>query len=134
MGEGVKSSWAPSFGVKDTSGSVGCETPVAIGKGLSGGAIKSDGGSSTYYDIALPDGLLDELIRRKQDEGQAYIKTEEIIHLGLGNDFDAGNIFKCLVRMESLKQGKGKAGNSLEYDANKVLYSAKKIAGRSAGK
>lgn len=98
------------------------------------GAIKSDGGSSTYYDIALPDGLLDELIRRKQDEGQAYIKTEEIIHLGLGNDFDAGNIFKCLVRMESLKQGKGKAGNSLEYDANKVLYSAKKIAGRSAGK
>ena len=130
----VKSSLAPSFGVKDTSGSVGCEAPVAIGKGLSGGAIKSDGGSSTYYDIALPDGLFDELIRRKQNEGQAYIKTEEIIELGLGNDFDAGNIFKCLVRMESLKQGKGKAGNSLEYDANKVLYSAKKIARRSAGK
>lgn len=129
MGDSVKSSWAPTFGVKDTSESVGCsEGPATTG------AIKSDGGSSTYYDIALPDGLLDELIRRKQDEGQAYIKTEEIIHLGLGNDFDAGNIFKCLVRMESLKKGKGKAGNSLEYDANKVLYTAKKMAGRAAGK
>lgn len=117
------------FKSKDTSGSVGCSEVQS-----KTGAIKSDGGSSTYYDIALPDGLLDELIRRKQDEGQSYIKTEEIIHLGLGNDFDAGNIFKCLVRMESLKQGKGKAGNSLEYDANKVLYSAKKIAGRLVGK
>lgn len=121
-------------GVKDTSGSVGCEAPVAIGKGLSGGAIKSDGGSSTYYDIPIPTKLLVEIIERRNEDGLSYIKTEEIIELGLGNDFDAGNIFKCLVRMESLKQGKGKAGNSLEYDANKVLYSAKKIAGRSAGK
>lgn len=98
------------------------------------GAIKSDGGSSTYYDIPIPTKLLAEIIERRNEDGLSYIKTEEIIHLGLGNDFDAGNIFKCLVRMESLKQGKGKAGNSLEYDANKVLYSAKKIAGRAAGK
>ena len=111
------------------SGSVGCaEGPATTGP------IQSDGGSSTYYDIMLPDGLLYELVRRKEEEGQAYIKTEEIIDLGLGNDFDAGNVFKCLVRMESLKKGKGKAGNSLGYDANKVLYSAKKIAGRYSEK
>lgn len=129
MGNSVNGTWITNFGVKDTSGSVGCSEGQATT-----GAIKSDGGSSTYYDIALPDGLLDELIRRKQDEGQAYIKTEEIIELGLGNDFDAGNIFKCLVRMESLKKGKGKAGNDLEYDANKVVYSAKKIAKRYSKK
>lgn len=121
-------------GVKDTSGSVGFEAPVAIGKGLSGGAIKSDGGSSTYYDIAIPTSLLVEMAERRNEDGLSYIKTEEIIELGLGNDFDAGNIFKCLIRMQSLKNGKGKAGNDLEYDANKVVYSAKKIAKRYSKK
>lgn len=129
MEEGVKSSWAPNFGVKDTSGSVGCSEGQATT-----GAIKSDGGSSTYYDIAIPTSLLVEMAERRNEDGLSYIKTEEIIELGLGNDFDAGNIFKCLIRMQSLKNGKGKAGNDLEYDANKVVYSAKKIAKRYSKK
>lgn len=111
-----------------SSDSVGCS------EGKKTGAIKSDGGSSTYYDIAIPTSLLVELAERRNEDGLSYIKTEEIIELGLGNDFDAGNIFKCLIRMQSLKNGKGKAGNDLEYDANKVVYSAKKIAKRYSKK
>lgn len=129
MGDSVKSSWAPSFGVKDTGDSASYrEGPATIG------AIKSDGGSSTYYDIAIPNKLLTEIIERRNEDGLAYIKTEEIIELGLGNDFDFGNIFKCMIRMQSLKNGKGKAGNNLEYDAKKVEYTAKKMARRYSTK
>ena len=117
------------FESKDTSGYARCsEGPATTG------AIKSDGGSSTYYDIAIPTSLREEMAERRNEDGLSYIKTEEIIELGLGNDFDAGNIFKCLIRMQSLKNGKGKAGNDLEYDANKVVYSAKKIAKRYSKK
>lgn len=122
---GETNSWKPNFGVKDASESVGCsEGPETTG------AIKSDGGSSTYYDIAIPTRLLVEIVERRNEDGLSYIKTEEIIELGLGNDFDFGNIFKCMIRMQSLKDGKGKAGNNLEYDAKKVEYSAKKVVKR----
>lgn len=110
------------------SDSVGCS------EGKITGAIKSDGGSSTYYDIAIPTRLLTEIIERRNEDGLSYIKTEEIIELGLGNDFDFGNIFKCMIRMQSLKNGKGKAGNNLEYDAKKVEYTAKKMARRYSTK
>lgn len=129
MGNSVNGTWVTNLGVKDTSGSVGCSEVQS-----KTGAIKSDGGSSTYYDIAIPTSLLEEMAERRNEDGLSYIKTEEIIELGLGNDFDAGNIFKCLIRMQSLKNGKGKAGNDLEYDANKVVYSAKKIAKRYSKK
>lgn len=84
------------------------------------GAIKSDGGSSSYYDIVLPDWLIKKITERK------YIKTEELIEV-LGNDFDIGNILKCTIRINSLRNGKGKEGNTVTYDANKIIYSANKL-------
>lgn len=92
--------------------------------------IQSDGGSSSYYDLTIPDELLNKILERKE-EGKAYIKTEEIIRYCFGNDFDKGNLFKSLVRIHSAELGFGKAGNSIEYDCNKIHYSADKIAQRN---
>lgn len=92
--------------------------------------IQSDGGSSSYYDLTIPDELLNKILERKE-EGKSYIKTEEIIRYCFGNDFDKGNLFKSLVRIHSAELGFGKAGNSIEYDCNKIHYSADKIAQRN---
>lgn len=92
--------------------------------------IQSNGGSSSYYDLPIPEELLNKILERKV-EGEAYIKTEEIIRYCFGNDFDKGNLFKSLVRIHSAELGFGKAGNSIEYDCNKIHYSADKIAQRN---
>ena len=92
--------------------------------------IASNGGSSSYYDLPIPEELLNKILERKV-EGKAYIKTEEIIRYCFGNDFDKGNLFKSLVRIHSAELGFGKAGNSIEYDCNKIHYSADKIAKRN---
>lgn len=91
------------------------------------GPIKSDGGSSSYYDLPVAEWLLYTLNER-QKEGKCYIKTEEIITALLGNDFDYGNIFKSMIRCKGLQDGTGgKAGNSVEYECNKMIYSVNKI-------
>lgn len=90
--------------------------------------IKSDGGSSSYYDIPIPDWLFDKIYERRYTEN-CYIKTEELIEV-MGSDFDLGNIIKCAVRINSLKNGVGKAGNDVSYDANKIIYSAGRLKER----
>lgn len=90
--------------------------------------IKSDGGSSSYYDIPIPDWLFDKIYERRYTEN-CYIKTEELIEI-MGSDFDLGNIIKCAVRINSLKNGVGKAGNDVSYDANKIIYSANRLKER----
>ena len=90
--------------------------------------IKSDGGSSSYYDIQLPDWLFDKIYERRYSEN-CYIKTEELIEV-MGSDFDLSNIIKCSVRINSLKNGVGKAGNDVTYDANKIIYSAGRLKER----
>ena len=91
--------------------------------------VKSDGGSSTYYDIPLPEWLVDK-INQRGEGGQAFIKTEELIEVGFNNDFDAGNIQKSLVRAWGVFNGGGKEGNSLEYESNKIRYSLDKLLDR----
>lgn len=95
--------------------------------------IKSDGGSSTYYDIDIPAWLLYTLNER-QKEGKCYIKTEELIECGFSSDFDAGNIFKSLVRAWGALNGAGKAGNGVDYECNKIVYSANKLKQRNQRK
>ena len=90
--------------------------------------IKSTGGSSTYYDIPLSDKIVEAILARKE-EGTTFIKTEELIEM-LGSDFDLGNILKCNVRINSLVNGCGKEGNDVEYDANKIKYSANRLIER----
>ena len=96
---------------------------------LKAGPIKSDGGSSTYYDIALPAWLL-ELILERGVAGKAYIKTEELIEVGFSSDFDFGTAFKSLVRAHGATKGQGKAGNSLSYECKKIHWSVDKINSR----
>lgn len=90
------------------------------------GKIKSDGGSSSYYDLPISDKLLEALNKRKED-GQCYIKVEEMIDEFFGNDFDWGTTFKSTVRGYLQTKGEGKAGNDLKYEINKVIYYANKI-------
>lgn len=96
-------------------------------------AIASDGGSSTYYDIGLPQWVVDRIIERKE-AGRAYIKTEELIEFAFNDDFDAGNAFKSLVRLWGAFNGAGKAGNSVSYEKNKIEYSVGKLKQRFARK
>lgn len=88
--------------------------------------IKSDGLNSSYYDIYLPDWLIKQLTKRKE-EGNCYIKTEELIEVVFKDDFSFGTLFKSLVRAFGVTQGQGKAGNSLDYELNKVSYYTDKI-------
>ena len=90
-------------------------------------AIKSDGGSSSYYDIELPEWLIDRILERRTEEGKFYIKTEEMILTCFGNDFDYGTLFKSLVRAYKAGIGTGKEGSGEEYNLNKILYYAEKI-------
>lgn len=90
-------------------------------------AIRSDGGSSSYYDIELPEWLIDRILERRTEEGKFYIKTEECCEVMFGNDFDYSNLFKSCVRAYGSEQGGGKAGNNVSYDMNKVQYSANKV-------
>lgn len=90
------------------------------------GPIKSDGGSSSYYDLVLPEWLLYTLIER-QKEGKCYIKTEEMISAFFGNDFSFGTLLKSLVRAWGIKKGAGKAGNDMKYETSKIHYYADKI-------
>jgi hypothetical protein len=105
------------------------ERPATIVKPVTtgSGAIKSDGGSSSYYDIQLSDKIIDFIVANR------YIKTEQLIE-ALGSDFDIGNIVKCSVRINSLMQGKGKEGNDVAYDANKIIYSAGRLKEREQDK
>lgn len=81
------------------------------------GAVKSDGGSSSYYELEL--------------NGNS-VQTEEIIEQVFGNDFDLGNMFKALVRIQASLNGGGKAGTTIEYDLNKIIYTCKKLKDRYA--
>lgn len=92
--------------------------------------IASDGGSSTYYDIKLPQWLLRKLDDREGCVGGVYIKTEELIEV-LGSDFDEANILKCLIRAVGARKGGGKMGNSLRYECNKIKYSTDRLLERA---
>lgn len=99
-------------------------------EGEVGGAIASDGGSSSYYDIPVPDWFVDRLVERAVVGDQGYIKTEELIEVIFQNDFDAGNAFKSLIRLWGAFNGAGKAGNSVSYDKRKIEYSLDKLEQR----
>lgn len=91
--------------------------------------IKSDGLSSDYYKIKLPSEVVNRILERRgvSGDGSSYIETNEVIRFGLNNDFDMANCFKCMVRVASLLNGKGKYGADLSYDINKINWSANEM-------
>ncbi len=78
-------------------------------------AVKSDGGSSSYYELQI-DGH--------------HLETHHVISDVFGNDFDFGNMFKALVRTWGKLQGGGKQGTTIEYDLNKIIYTCEKLKER----
>lgn len=77
--------------------------------------VVSDGGSSSYYTFMLHEG---------------ECETEDVIAAMVGNDFDLGNIIKCCRRIQALREGKGKAGNTEAYDLRKIKYTVEKLLNR----
>lgn len=81
--------------------------------------VKSDGGSSDYYKLRLPDHVLADIKRQiEDDDDDVIIQTGDCIEMLVGNDFDGGNIIKALRRIFEGKKGAGKAG----VDLNKCHY------------
>lgn len=79
--------------------------------------VKSDGGSSSYYQVT---------IRRR--DGQTFTcETGDIIRALVGNDFSLGNIVKACRRIHQAMIGQGKEGTSPEYDINKIHYFADEV-------
>ena len=66
--------------------------------------IKSDGKSSSYYDLVLSEKTKKFIVEN------GYVKTEHLIYDIFGNDFDFGNAFKSLVRAYGITQGGGLFG------------------------
>lgn len=80
--------------------------------------IKSDGGSSSYYNTKLPKHVIDQIVET------GSIEMKDILRYVFDNNADAFNIVKAQKRIcESLK-GKGKEGASALYDANKIKFFA----------
>lgn len=89
--------------------------------------IKSDGGSSSYYDIPLPAEFMKVLIER-YEAGNPHIRTEELIRYAFSNDFDYGTGFKSMVRSHAITHlNSGKAGNDVNYECNKIDWSVNKV-------
>ena len=86
-----------------------------------GKPIKSDGGSSAYYDFKVPQHYLDLIAVT------GIIKTEYLIDIIFKNDFDFACSFKALVRAKGITEGAGKDGNTLDYELNKTVYYTGKI-------
>ena len=74
--------------------------------------VKSDGGSSSYYDLVI---------------NGVDLQTEDIMRDVFGNDYDFCVAFKALVRAYGTLKGGGKEGNTVEYEMNKLRYSSKQI-------
>lgn len=83
-----------------------CEPTVEVSK------VKSDGGSSSYYELTITNKTGESI----------KCETGDVIRALVGNDFDFGNCVKALRRMYLATLGKGKEGTDIPYDCNKVRY------------
>lgn len=83
--------------------------------------IKSNGGSSSYYDIEISGKLL-KALNERNDQGVCFIKVEEMIDEFFEDSFTWGTMFKSMVRGYLQTKGAGKEGNDLIYELNKIAY------------
>jgi hypothetical protein len=91
--------------------------PSAFPKPAEPAPVKSDGGSSAYYEVTI----------QRRDGQRFTCQTGDIIRALVANDFDLGNIIKAARRVSQSLQGKGKAGTSIAYDLNKIEYHLNEI-------
>ncbi len=74
--------------------------------------IKSDGGSSSYYELTITNKAGESI----------KCETGDVIRALVGNDFDFGNCVKALRRMYLATLGMGKEGTDIPYDCNKIRW------------
>lgn len=86
-------------------------SPVQEDPGSVAKPIKSDGGSSEYYKIAV-----------KTSHGMADVEVNDLIYALVGGDFDLGNVLKAARRMYLASKGCGKEGVDIAYDVNKCKW------------
>ena len=80
--------------------------------------IQSDGGSSDYYFTKLPQELIDQIVKT------GGVEIKDIARYVFDNNADAFNIVKAQKRIVESLKGKGKAGITSLYDANKIRFFA----------
>lgn len=89
--------------------------------------VKSDGGSSKYYELPVPQYLVDHILAQIEAGEQPTMETGDIIKMLVNNDFDMGNIIKAQRRIYMAKMGLGKKGTEIEYDLRKTEYFTSEI-------
>lgn len=82
--------------------------------------VKSDGTSSSYYDLTIT----------RKDGSTFSCTVQDIISSVLKDHWHFGNIFKAMVRIVGKMSGGGKAGTDEHYDANKVVWFAEDFKSR----
>ena len=87
-------------------------TKISLDELTTSQPIKSDGGSSSYYELTITNKAGESI----------KCETGDVIRTLVGNDFDFGNCVKALRRMYLATLGMGKEGTDIPYDANKVRY------------
>lgn len=81
------------------------------------------GGSSSYYVVDITDPTTLE---------EGYTAECNDIIEALDMNFAEGNIFKAVWRRAASRLGKKKAGHNEDYDAEKILFFAKRLNGMKA--
>lgn len=86
-------------------------------------SVKSDGGSSSYYELRLkvPTDKI-SAIEEHPEVSIVKLETGDLIRVLVDNDFDLGNVIKAVRRIHLAKMGVGKMGTSVEYDLKKSDY------------
>lgn len=76
------------------------------------------GGSSSYYRLEID---------RPTSGGQTYtVECNDIIE-ALGMNYAEGNVLKAVWRHAALRQGRGKPGSTLKYEAEKVIFFGERL-------
>ena len=85
---------------------------LSVNHAVKSGEVKSDGGSSSYYELTISNKAGESI----------KVETGDVIRALVGNDFDFGNCVKALRRMYLATLGMGKEGTDIPYDANKIRW------------
>lgn len=83
------------------------------------------GGSSDYYKVR---------VTAPTSGGDAYTAECNDIIEALELNFAEGNILKALWRIAKARQGDGKPGNTIRYDAEKVEFFGKRVLAQTPPK
>lgn len=79
--------------------------------------VKSDGGSTQYYQIEITNSNGEKL----------NCELNDILRDVFNNQWDLCNIVKASRRISEARKGQGKKDVSIKYDANKIIWFAEEI-------